>query len=51
MKNPASESRSGIFTVKKETMKVAIQGIRGSFHDIAAHEFFKGEPPNSSSRS
>ena len=43
MKNPASESRSGIFTVKKETMKVAIQGIRGSFHDIAAHEFFKGE--------
>lgn len=23
--------------------KVAIQGIRGSFHDIAAHEFFKGE--------
>ncbi len=24
-------------------MKVAIQGIRGSFHDIAAHEYFKGE--------
>ena len=23
--------------------KVAIQGIQGSFHDIAAHEFFKGE--------
>lgn len=23
--------------------KVAIQGIRGSFHDIAAHEFFKDE--------
>ena len=24
-------------------MKVAIQGIRGSFHDIAAHEFFSGQ--------
>ena len=24
-------------------MKVAIQGIRGSFHDIAAHEYFQGE--------
>ncbi len=24
-------------------MKVAIQGIRGSFHDIAAHEYFAGE--------
>lgn len=24
-------------------MKVAIQGIRGSFHDIAAHQFFAGE--------
>lgn len=24
-------------------MKVAIQGIRGSFHDIAAHEYFKDE--------
>ncbi|MDO4930593.1 MAG: prephenate dehydratase [Bacteroidales bacterium] len=24
-------------------MKVAIQGIRGSFHDIAAHQYFKGE--------
>ena len=23
--------------------KVAIQGIQGSFHDIAAHEFFQGE--------
>lgn len=23
--------------------KVAIQGIRGSFHDIAAHEYFEGE--------
>lgn len=23
--------------------KVAIQGIRGSFHDIAAHQYFKGE--------
>ena len=21
-------------------MKVAIQGIRGSFHDIAAHQYF-----------
>lgn len=25
------------------TKKVAIQGIRGSFHDIAAHRFFPGE--------
>lgn len=24
-------------------MKVAIQGLKGSFHDIAAHEYFKGE--------
>lgn len=24
-------------------MKVAIQGIRGSFHDIAAHEYFRGQ--------
>ena len=24
-------------------MKVAIQGIRGSFHDIAAHEYFQDE--------
>lgn len=24
-------------------MKVAIQGIRGSFHDIAAHQYFEGE--------
>lgn len=24
-------------------MKVAIQGIRGSFHDIAAHQYFAGE--------
>ena len=23
--------------------KIAIQGIRGSFHDIAAHQYFKGE--------
>lgn len=25
-------------------MKIAIQGIKGSFHDIAAHQFFKDEP-------
>lgn len=24
-------------------MRIAIQGIRGSFHDIAAHEYFEGE--------
>lgn len=29
--------------VKTNRMKVAIQGIRGSFHDIAAHEYFQGE--------
>ena len=23
--------------------KIAIQGIKGSFHDIAAHQYFKGE--------
>ena len=23
--------------------KIAIQGIRGSFHDIAAHQYFEGE--------
>src|SRR5574344_2325016 len=23
--------------------QIAIQGIRGSFHDIAAHQYFKGE--------
>lgn len=23
--------------------RIAIQGVRGSFHDIAAHEYFKGE--------
>ena len=23
--------------------KVAIQGIKGSFHDIAAHQYFEGE--------
>ena len=27
----------------KETKKVAIQGIKGSFHDIAAHRYFEGE--------
>lgn len=25
-------------------MKIAIQGIKGSFHDIAAHQYFKDEP-------
>ena len=24
--------------------KIAIQGTKGSFHDIAAHQFFEGEP-------
>ena len=23
--------------------RIAIQGVIGSFHDIAAHEYFKGE--------
>ena len=23
--------------------KIAIQGVKGSFHDIAAHDYFKGE--------
>ena len=32
------------FHIKEESMKrIAIQGIRGSFHDIAAHLFFRGE--------
>ena len=24
-------------------MKIAIQGLKGSFHDIAAHQFFAGK--------
>ena len=28
---------------KHSMKKIAIQGIRGSFHDIAAHQYFKGE--------
>ncbi len=31
-------------TYKRDAMKkIAIQGIRGSFHDIAAHQYFEGE--------
>lgn len=35
---------SGIFLLHQTKMKkIAIQGIKGSFHDIAAHQYFKGE--------
>lgn len=38
---------TGIFFNRKEmekkTKRVAIQGVRGSFHDIAAHHFFEGQ--------
>ena len=49
-RNPASEKeRDFLFRLRQEQRteekmkKVAIQGIKGSFHDIAAHEYFQGE--------
>lgn len=32
-----------MFWYKKSMKRIAIQGIEGSFHDIAAHRFFEGE--------
>lgn len=29
---------------KRQMRRVAIQGIKGSFHDIAVHRYFEGEP-------
>ena len=41
--SPASlKGESGAFLVKK-MKRIAIQGETGSFHDIAAHQFFAGE--------
>ena len=39
------KQRSGIlfYTDAYMTHKVAIQGIKGSFHDIAAHRYYEGE--------
>lgn len=33
-----------IHTADNTGRRVAIQGIKGSFHDIAAHRYFEGEP-------
>lgn len=45
MKNPASQCDAGFFSFNKtnKMKKVAIQGVPGSYHDIASHQFFKGE--------
>jgi len=40
--SPASHGDSGVFNYKK-MRRVAIQGEIGSFHDIAAREYFAGE--------
>jgi len=42
MQNPASVMERD-FCYLENDMKVAIQGLRGSFHDIAAHEYFHDE--------
>lgn len=37
-------SERDFFILQKIMRKVAIQGVIGSFHDIAAHKFFEDEP-------
>ena len=36
-------SESGVFDLKEKMKRIAIQGLIGSFHDIAAHLYFEGE--------
>lgn len=38
-----SRSYEWDFFICKKMKKVAIQGVHGSYHDIAAHQYFKGE--------
>ncbi len=42
-KVPLQQERDFLVQIKMRMKKVAIQGIKGSFHDIAAHRFFKNE--------
>ena len=38
-----TKRESGAFSLNKEMKRIAIQGLPGSFHDIAAHQHFEGE--------
>lgn len=41
---PLHDAEAGLFCITDGTMKrIAIQGYRGSFHDIAARQYFAGE--------
>ena len=42
-KIPLQHERDFFLLHQTKMKKIAIQGIKGSFHDIAAHQYFKGE--------